>query len=147
MAVQRVRFDRTVLWASLVDDLYHVLEPGDTDWVFDPTVGPSGYPVGASSRTVAAAQLFRSFLKKYEDEVDLSVTAIPALALFRQMNERCEKWNTSCTELFGPYDEVILGEFKNTLWQFFTVEGFPLLSLAGILPFLRLWTGQCTGTP
>lgn len=88
------------------------------------------YP-GCSVRHFAAVALGRSIWKKFQDEIDQASADKAALDLFSEINEGCGRWSPNYSAL-GPYDEIIVGEFKRTLWDFFNPEGMPLLEHAGI---------------
>lgn len=88
------------------------------------------YP-GCSVRHFSAVALGRSIWKKFQDEIDQKTADKAALDLFMEINEGAGRWSPNYSAL-GPYDETIVGEFKQVLWDFFTPDGMPLLDHAGI---------------
>jgi hypothetical protein len=79
---------------------------------------------GASLETVRARHLVNSFLKKNQDQV-LPDADSKAISLFLSSNKECEEWedrrNTS-------FDDVLIGEFKRLVYEFWNPNGLPLVS-------------------
>lgn len=79
---------------------------------------------GATPSVVAARSMLASAFKKYEDEVENSADG-KAIDLFLQCNKHCSEWvdrrNTS-------HDEVLVGEFKRLVNDFWNPNGLPLVS-------------------
>lgn len=71
----------------------------------------------------AKAQL-RSFLKKFEHELSEKADAA-ALEKFVQVNETCGKWALGD---LSEEDRILLGEFRQALYNFYYPRGMPLIS-------------------
>lgn len=120
---------RSDLYHHLLDDLgiflpgdiYAALYRGEEPHAVEL---PPDYATRPSS--FASMALLRSVFKKFEDEIDQESANLAAFEKFRSMNDRCAKWKPRYEEL-GPYDEVLIGEFRMSMWKFFTVEGYDLL--------------------
>jgi len=101
-------------------------------------------PPGSTGRQFAASALLRSVPSKFQDEIDKEDADLAAWELFHAANRACESWALRTEEL-GPYDEVIIGEFKRLVWDFFNPEGYPLLDLAAFIPFVDFGPGSSPG--
>lgn len=134
----------SVLWDLLLNDLR--LFNGDLCQGFgiDEANRLVTEPPGCGPRSYAAAALLRSIVKKFQDEIDQGAADAAAFELFRTMNNRCKDWQLRYDEL-GPYDEVLLGHFQVAMYNFFTVEGFPLIDMSGILPHVDFGPGSSPG--
>lgn len=134
----------SVLWDTLLDDLRcsngTLLDGFTIDFANRNVVEPPD----CSARQFAAVALLRSIVKKFQDEIDQVGADKAAWELFHTMNDRCENWELKTAEL-GPYDEVVVGHFKKAMYDFFTVEGFPLLTEAEILPHVDFGPGSSPG--
>lgn len=134
----------SVLWSLLRCDIDSGLPNGLRDFVVDETTYDVREPVGCTAQQFAAAALLRSIPKKFQGEVDREYADSNAFKLFHECNARCRDWQLNTGEL-GPYDEVILGEFKKTMWEFFNPHGFPLLDLAKIERYADFGPGRSPG--
>lgn len=134
----------SVLWDLLLNDLR--LFNGDLCQGFgiDEANRLVSEPPGCGPRSYAAAALLRSIVKKFQDEIDQGAADAAAFELFAAMNNRCRDWSLRYDEL-GPYDEVLLGHFQVAMYNFFTVEGFPLIDASGILPHVDFGPGHSPG--
>lgn len=103
------------LYLNLLQDLQAQFP--DTDF----TVGEE-WP-GMSPRERQASALRTSLLKKFKDEKE-STADDAALALFLQSNIQCRDWDL---ELNTSGDEVLVGQFRKILNDFFNPRGYPLL--------------------
>lgn len=121
----------SALWSILIDDLSDALPGGLQGFRIDREDRSCLEPVGSTCRQLAAASLLRSIPKKYQGNIDQVAADSAAFTLFHEMNQRCAEWQPDQSVL-GPYDEVVLGEIKKTVWEFFNPDGFPLLDLAAI---------------
>jgi len=110
----------TALYSSLLTDLSTVLSKEDLLFWKQ----RKDYPVGATTKEVAAIQIARSLLKKFEyPNNDLRDSA--ALLKFLNVNKRCEEWKL---ELASSWDEILYGELKRALWRFWHQgNGYPLV--------------------
>lgn len=104
-----------------------------------------GWKPGSDVATVASAQLLRSVGKKFQDEIDQEAADKAAFAKFREMIQHVQQWDSEDTTALGPYDEVVLGEFKKCLWEFFNPEGYPLMRQAAIERYADFGPGAATG--
>lgn len=121
----------SALWSCLLDDFSDGLSGGLQGFEFDFANRSCLEPVGCTAQQFAAAALLRSIPKKYQGDIDKVAADSAAFALFHEMNERCATW-TPETNLLGPYDEIVLGEIRKTVWEFFNPDGFPLIDFAAI---------------
>lgn len=110
------------LFGALCADLDHYAKLPEV-----PTFPGSGIRTsyaGATPSVVAARSLLASAFKKLEDEVDEGADG-KAIDLFLQCNKRCAEWvdrrNTS-------HDEVLVGEFRRLVNDFWNPNGLPLVS-------------------
>lgn len=133
----------SVLWDLLSLDCSNALPGGLSGFSFDESRSIHE-PVGASRLHHAAASLLRSVPKKFQDEIDQESADKAAFTLFKELNDRCKVWklDESC---LGPYDEVVLGEIRKTVWDFFNPDGFPLLDLAVIEDGVDFGPGNAPG--
>ncbi|DAD50798.1 RNA-directed RNA polymerase [ssRNA phage SRR5466364_1] len=135
-----------VLWDSIHDDVCRSL-PG-----FDGSVvQTSGRPAfdfisrpDTTFRQFAAAALLRSIVKKFQDEIDQDEADRAAESAFNDAERANEVWQLRNDQL-GPYDSMLIGEFKKTLYDFFTVEGDSLLSMAAIEQHVDFGPGSSPG--
>lgn len=114
MSAQRVSNGSVLpsaLYSCLQADLYHLAGEGPLD-------------VGASPERFAAKSLLVSFYKKFVDAKSSDADS-KALEKFLKVNSDCGTWELV---LEGSWDEVLVGELKNSLYQFFYPEGQPLLT-------------------
>lgn len=138
--------DSTDLWFTLHDDLIGDLRGADADISVDfiNREVNVGNIAACDPRTFAAVSLLRSIVKKFQDEIDQDAADKAAFDAFHEANAACEGWVGDESAL-GPYDEVIVGEFRHQLWDFFTVSGYGLLSEASILPDVDFGPGSSPG--
>lgn len=138
--------DSTDLWFSILDDLNGDLRLGmdNVDVDFNNRTADVVNYDRCEPRTFAAVSLLRSIVRKFQDEIDQEAADKAAFEAFHAANAACEDWVGDVSAL-GPYDEVILGEFKAALWDFFTVSGFGLLSETAILPYVDFGPGSSPG--
>lgn len=101
-------------------------------------------PVGCTDRQYAAYSLLRSIPSKFQDEIDKDAADQAAWKLFHEANHACANWELRYGEL-GPYDEIVLGEFKNLVYDFFNPDGYPLLNHADMVPYLDFGPGSAPG--
>jgi hypothetical protein len=78
---------------------------------------------GMTPRQFAASALDKAFYKKFVEKVHPEADD-RAFAKFLQVNEACRDWVLSCND---SRDEVLVGELKSTLYNFFYPEGMPLI--------------------
>lgn len=109
----------SALYSSLLCDLSPYV-PDDLLRIY---LSRKDFPVGASPKVVAAISIARSLLKKYKhtsnDQRDSA-----ALLKFLQCNKACEDWTL---RLEASHDEELWGTFKKVLWDFWHVNGMPLV--------------------
>lgn len=145
----------SVLWNLLCVDLMDDGGVRNSDLVVDTTIRSANTSPSANVRTRAAAALLRSIPKKYQGEIDevvepgspltrQNVADEAAFELFLAANDECSGWCLK-EEHAGPYDEVILGELRSTLWDFFNPHGEPLFSLAAIERYADFGPGSAPG--
>lgn len=81
------------------------------------------FPPDATTRQAACLSLRKSFLKKFKrrqtQEADNA-----ALAKFLKINSDCEVWELQFRD---SWDEVLYGELRRAVWDFFHDHGEPLL--------------------
>jgi hypothetical protein len=80
---------------------------------------------GMTPKQAACLGLARSFLKKFKDTIDVSSTDKVALEKFERVNQRAKDWRLCET---SSWDDTLLGEFKQLVYEFWSPEGFPLVS-------------------
>lgn len=97
-----------VLYQNLLSDL----GPGETKTFFP----------GMSTREAAAASIRSSLLKKLETK-NSDVLDSRALLKFLEVNCACGSWSLS---LDNSWDEVLVGELRRTLYEFFYPKGMPI---------------------
>lgn len=138
--------DSTDLWYSIFDDLNGYLRGGfgGVDIDFNNREVDIRFAASCDPRTFAAVSLLRSIVKKFQDEIDQEAADKAAFDAFHVANAACEAWYGDESAL-GPYDEVIVGEFRHALWDFFNVSGYGLLSYAAILPHVDFGPGSSPG--
>lgn len=134
----------SALWSSLVDDLADDFVGGLHGFHLDFENRDCREPIGCTAKQFAAATLLRSIPKKFQGEIDQKSADAEAFKLFRAMNDRCQNWQPAVGEL-GPYDELIIGEFRKALWDFFNPEGYFLLKWSGILKGADFGPGVAPG--
>lgn len=78
----------------------------------------------ASLKQRACHALIRSFYKKFVDMVEPTADQA-ALEKFLQVNSSCKEW---VMNLETSWDEVLVGELKSSLYNFFYPGGLPLLT-------------------
>lgn len=91
---------------------------------------------------VAARQMMKSFLKKFEYDVNPSAEAA-ALEKFKQVNNDCLNWTPGSVD-----DElaVLLGEFKDSIYRFYYSGENPIISsFSQILDYGRCGPGNSLG--
>jgi hypothetical protein len=96
----------TELRADIHDQLPHVLKSYDKGYVDWP---------GITFRERAATSILASFMKKYEAKQGEEQQQ-RALDKFLQVNSACENWVSRLDE--RPYDDLLLGEFKDFIYKF-----------------------------
>ncbi|DAD52815.1 TPA_asm: RNA-directed RNA polymerase [ssRNA phage SRR7976357_2] len=134
----------SVLWDCLLNDLRYSNGTLLEGFRIDEANRSVAEPPGCSPRQYAAAALLRSIVKKFQDEIDQEAADKAAWELFHTMNDRCKDWELRTDEL-GPYDDVVVGHFKKAVYDFFTVEGYPLIDEAKILPHVDFGPGSGPG--
>jgi len=133
------------LYSALLLDLAPYLNPEDKGRALRLNFGEClPIPPGTRGRAFAAYALLRSAFKKFQDEVRLEDTALPAYDRFIEANNACEEWEPSESSL-GPYDEVLVGEFRRSMWSYFTDRGFDLLDVDGIMSNVDFGPGSSPG--
>lgn len=78
-----------------------------------------------SHREMASLKLLTSVLKKFQDDIDQSATDKPALEKFLSVNERCRDWSYQPE---STWDEVLMGELRSVVYDFFYPDGDPLIT-------------------
>jgi len=134
----------SVLWGCLLNDLRYFNGTLLEGFGIDEANRVVTEPPGCSTRQFAAAAILRSIVKKFQDEIDQEAADKAAWELFHSINDRCADWALRVDEL-GPYDEVVVGHFRKAIYDFFTVEGYPLISEASILPHVDFGPGSGPG--
>lgn len=136
----------SVLWGCLLADL------NDFSSVFglypdSPfRLGEFGRPFGHCAKVFAADALLRSAIKKCTDGADAALCEAAAVAQFVEINEQfLSRKNVVDVSRLGPYDEVILGEFKRSLYNFWTPNGYPLLDHGAIASYVDHGPGTSPG--
>lgn len=132
------------LWSVLLDDLSDHFTGGLQGFVIDVDHRTCLEPVGCSVQQFAAAALLRSIPKKFQGDIDKVSADNAAFALFSEFNARAASW-TPDVSCLGPYDEVVLGEIKKTIWDFFNPSGFPLIDFASIEAYSDFGPGTSPG--
>lgn len=104
-----------VLYSHLREDLARYLsdEQSQSD-----TIWPD-----ATVKQYASWALTRSVRKKFIDSTSTEADKL-AFDKFLSANKRCSEFRV---ELATTWDEVLLGELKRALWEFFNPHGFPLV--------------------
>jgi len=137
--------NRTVLWDCLIDDLWSSLPPGiRRDYLVNGDVDGGDLAECSNERNVAALLLARSIFKKFQDEIDQEAADKAAFDLLLQVNTACKNMQFIDSKL-GPFDELVIGEFKQGLWDFFNPEGQPLLSQSAIERHADFGPGSAPG--
>lgn len=106
-----------VLYQHLLDDLSGFLP---SSVLFD----DCELPVDSTYKMFASNCLRKSFLKKFQDSISPEADQ-RALEKFLSVNKRCKEWSL---QLSSSWDEVLLGELKNSLRNFWFKEGFSLVN-------------------
>lgn len=138
--------DPNVLWGCLLDDLTTYadvfrLYPSDPS-----KLGAVGRPFGHGADIFAADALLRSAIKKCTDGADKSACEQAAVEKFVACNEELKSRRSVIdVSQLGPYDEVILGEFRRSMYNFWTPEGFHLLDHGGIASYVDHGPGASPG--
>lgn len=130
------------LFLDLLDDLSPILDPETRSLI------SSGSKVKAwpdiSPKEYAALSLANSFYKKFVDEVDIKADQ-HALDKFLSVNERCGTWRLN---LQSSWDEVLLGQLKQVVWEFLNPAGMPLVpSFDTLWSNLRCGPGASVDSP
>jgi hypothetical protein len=138
--------NRTVLYDLLVTDMWDDLPSGFRSCFLNNRDADDRCILATCSheRNVAALQLARSVFKKFQDEIDQEAADKAAYEIFLQLNDRCKNWSFD-DRCLGPYDEVVIGEFRQALWEFFNPEGQPLFSQYGIEQGVDFGPGSAPG--
>jgi hypothetical protein len=93
---------------------------------------------GITARQYAATRIAASLLKKLVEEKSSEADAV-ALSKFEDSNRLCGEW---VEVLENTKDEILVGEFKRSLYDFFYPKGEPLITSAGqILDRLEVGPG------
>jgi len=96
----------------------------------------------ATLRQRACHALVHSFYKKFVDIVSPGADAA-ALEKFKEVNLSCLNWRL---HLGNSWDEVLLGELKTSLYNFFNPDGLPLITgLDQIFDLGRVGPGASVG--
>lgn len=97
---------------------------------------------GCTHRQFAAQTLLNNIFKKFEGEVADDADS-KALDKFLSSNERCRDWKLVST---GSLDDLLIGEFQRSIWNFFNPGGY-VLSLAplDVLPYGKMGNGASAG--
>lgn len=91
-------------------------------------IGEIGRPFGHSADIFAGDALLRSAIKKCTDGADKAACEAAAVAQLVEINESfLSREHVVDVSQLGPYDEVILGEFRRSMYNFWTPKGYPLL--------------------
>ncbi len=111
------------LFGALLDDLSdhlptHVIDVIKCGGIVD------RWP-GMTPKQAACLGLARSFLKKFKDTVDVNSTDKVALDKFERVNKRAKDW---CLGETSSWDDVLVGEFKQLVYEFWSPEGNSLVS-------------------
>jgi hypothetical protein len=104
------------------DALYQTLRCDLAEWV-DPETDQLDWPVDSSTKQVAAYQLAKHFVSKFEADSSEAAEAC-ALNKFLASNKRCESWELV---LETSWDEVLVNTLKRVLDNFYHVDGMPLV--------------------
>lgn len=126
------------LFLDLLHDLSGVLDPATiSSYQAGRKLDP--YP-DCNAKEFGAMQLANSFYKKFlEDENVANDAEQRALELFLQTNEKVGNWRYSPCD---SWDEVLLGELKSTIYDFFYPKGEPLIpNLDAILDGAKVGNG------
>lgn len=99
---------------------------------------PTDLHVGCTPRQYAGQSLINDFLKKFRETVDEDADA-RALEKFRSANEKCGQWELAPLDTL---DDLLIGEFRREVWNFFTPAGYALdLTPLTVLDQARLGPG------
>lgn len=122
----------SVLWHLLASDIRNALGTRSCRIGCESPDANSPDAPGLSPREYACAALLRSIVKKFQDEIDRDAADSAAFAKFSEANAACSRQFELIEGELGPYDEIILGQFRQEMYNFFTPAGYPLLDLASI---------------
>lgn len=124
-----------VLYRTLLVDLQSQLK--------DPSVLElADFPPDCSSTEASAISIKRSLLKKFQVENTGEMDSL-ALAKFDAVNLRCKEWSLQFQD---SWDEVLFGELKRTVYDFFHARGVPLFdSLDEFFHYGRTGPGASIG--
>jgi len=138
--------DSTDLWFTLYDDLNGDLGGGlaGVNVDFINRTADVRNVAACDPRTFAAVSLLRSIVKKFQDEIDQEAADKAAFDAFHAANAACEAWVGDESAL-GPYDEILVGEFRHQVWDFFNVQGYGLITGANILAEVDFGPGSSPG--
>lgn len=129
------------LYFDLLQDLSRHITPYVTDQIMAGNV-PEIWP-DATQEEVACVSLVKSFYKKFIDKTSPNADDL-ALEKFLHTNQRVGSWSL---ELESTKDEVLLGELKSILYQFFAPGGDPLVtSFNQLLAVGRCGPGSSVGS-
>jgi hypothetical protein len=103
------------LFRTLLDDL--AAEDSSRLYLLDSA------PPDATTRQAACLSLRKSLLKKFKRKQTQEADTA-ALEKFLAINSKCEKWEL---QLRDSWDDVLFGELKRTVYDFFHERGVPLL--------------------
>lgn len=106
------------LYSSLLTDLRSYIDEG----VLSLYRKRKDYPVGATTKEVAAISIARSLLKKYRYASN-DARDSAALLKFLEVNKRSEEWEL---RLENSWDETLFGELRLAIDKFWNKDGNPL---------------------
>jgi hypothetical protein len=124
------------LYTCLLEDLNDCFPASQGIFTCEDT---DGWP-GASSIEVAAMRLRQSLLKKFNDD-EASDAEQRAFEVWADCNNRCDQWTLN---LESSKDEVLWGEFKRSLYQFF--NGDHTITWKDIFLASRVGPGSAVGS-
>lgn len=134
----------TVLWDLILHDIGSGTYGNQAAISVDRTNRHATAAIGATVQQRAAVALLNSIESKFQDEIDKEAADSAAWDVFHVANEACRTWALNEKEL-GPYDEVVLGEFAQIVYDFFNPGGMPLLNEVDIIPYLDFGPGSAPG--
>jgi len=111
-----VKIHSEALYSYLLQDLSEQLPETDL------TVGIEEWP-GITGRERQATALLASVLKKFKDQKNEDADD-RALDLFLQTNMECREWEL---KLENSGDELMFGQFRQELYNFFNVNGYSIV--------------------
>jgi len=123
------------LYQALIDDLEEAFPGADLT---------SFPPESQSSRLYAAHALFSSFMKKFVDDVE-PMADERAIEKFMLANDKCASYTLT---MESSYDEILIGEFRQAIWNFFNPRGY-LLELNPLIAinYATQGPGSSVGSP